>query len=96
MLGLAVVAFVVIAAEVQDPVDGQVGVVRGQVLALLLGLADEPPTSHEADAFAVAVACNFWGNRRWTFAPSDRAAGPQAARFFLVSVVAFLFVAVVP
>ena len=48
-----------------------------------------------AAAFAIAVAGNFWCNRRWTFAASDRAPGLQAARFFVVSVAAFLFAAVV-
>jgi dolichol-phosphate mannosyltransferase len=46
-------------------------------------------------AFAVAVAGNFWCNRRWTFAAGDGAPGLQAARFFVVSVAAFLFAAVV-
>ncbi len=34
---------------------------------------------------------NFWLNRHWTFAARDGHAGFQAARFFTVSVVAFLF-----
>jgi dolichol-phosphate mannosyltransferase len=46
-------------------------------------------------AFAVAAASNFWWNRRWTFAARDRAPARQAARFFTVSVVAFLFAATV-
>jgi dolichol-phosphate mannosyltransferase len=41
-------------------------------------------------AFAVAVTNNFWWNRHWTFAARDGHAGFQAARFFAVSVVAFL------
>jgi putative flippase GtrA len=41
-------------------------------------------------AFAVAVMNNFWWNRHWTFAARDGHAGFQAARFFAVSVVAFL------
>src|SRR4051795_3452687 len=42
-------------------------------------------------AFVVAVANNFWWNRHWTFDARDGHAGFQAARFFTVSVAAFLF-----
>jgi putative flippase GtrA len=42
-------------------------------------------------AFIVAVLNNFWLNRHWTFGARDGHAGFQAARFFTVSVVAFLF-----
>src|SRR4051795_8854192 len=41
-------------------------------------------------AFGVAVTNNFWWNRHWTFAARGGHAGFQAARFFTVSVVAFL------
>src|SRR3954463_304579 len=41
-------------------------------------------------AFAVAVMNNFWWNRHWTFAAGEGHAGFQAARFFAVSVCAFL------
>jgi putative flippase GtrA len=41
-------------------------------------------------AFAVAVSNNFWWNRHWTFAARSGHAGFQAARFFAVSVSAFL------
>jgi dolichol-phosphate mannosyltransferase len=41
-------------------------------------------------AFGVAVMNNFWWNRHWTFGARDGHAGFQAARFFAVSVVAFL------
>jgi dolichol-phosphate mannosyltransferase len=41
-------------------------------------------------AFAVAVMNNFWWNRHWTFAARGGHAGFQAARFFAVSVFAFL------
>ena len=44
-------------------------------------------------AFVVAVANNFWWNRHWTFGARDGHAGFQAARFFAVSVGAFLFAA---
>jgi dolichol-phosphate mannosyltransferase len=46
-------------------------------------------------AFAVAVTNNFWWNRHWTFGAVDGHAGFQAARFFAVSVFAFLFAAAV-
>jgi dolichol-phosphate mannosyltransferase len=46
-------------------------------------------------AFVVAVASNFWCNRRWTFPARDGAPAGQAARFFTVSVVACLFGAMV-
>jgi putative flippase GtrA len=41
-------------------------------------------------AFMVAVMNNFWWNRHWTFGAGDGHAGFQAARFFTVSVIAFL------
>jgi dolichol-phosphate mannosyltransferase len=46
-------------------------------------------------AFLVAVLNNFWWNRHWTFGASDGHAGFQAARFFAVSVFAFVFAAAV-
>jgi dolichol-phosphate mannosyltransferase len=46
-------------------------------------------------AFAVAVMNNFWWNRHWTFRARGGHAGFQAARFFTVSIVAFLFAAAV-
>jgi putative flippase GtrA len=46
-------------------------------------------------AFAVAVTNNFWWNRHWTFRAGRGRAGFQAARFFAVSVAAFLFAAAV-
>jgi putative flippase GtrA len=48
-----------------------------------------------AVAFAVAVLNNFWWNRHWTFGASDGHAGFQAARFFAVSLFAFVFAAAV-
>ncbi|MDX6658470.1 MAG: hypothetical protein QOH62_3263 [Solirubrobacteraceae bacterium] len=41
-------------------------------------------------AWLVAVLNNFWWNRHWTFAAGDGHAGFQAARFFVVSFLAFL------
>src|SRR5262245_45135327 len=46
-------------------------------------------------AFLVAVMNNFWWNRHWTFGAADGHAGFQAARFFAVSVFAFVFAAAV-
>jgi putative flippase GtrA len=46
-------------------------------------------------AFVVAVTNNFWWNRHWTFRAGSGHAGFQAARFFTVSVAAFLFAALV-
>ena len=46
-------------------------------------------------AFVVAVTNNFLWNRYWTFRARRGHAGFQAARFFAVSVVAFLFAATV-
>ncbi len=42
-------------------------------------------------AFLVSVTNNFWWNRHWTFGARDGHAGFQAARFFVVSGLAFLF-----
>ena len=44
-------------------------------------------------AFVCAVFNNFWWNRHWTFGARAGHAGFQAARFFTVSVLAFLFAA---
>jgi dolichol-phosphate mannosyltransferase len=44
-------------------------------------------------AFVVAVMNNFLWNRHWTFRAGRGRASFQAARFFTVSVVAFLFAA---
>ena len=42
-------------------------------------------------AFVFAVINNFWWNRHWTFGARGGHAGFQAARFFVVSIVAFFF-----
>jgi putative flippase GtrA len=42
-------------------------------------------------AFLVSVTNNFWWNRHWTFDARHGHAGFQAARFFTVSLAAFLF-----
>ena len=41
-------------------------------------------------AFVFALTNNFWWNRHWTFGAREGHAGFQAARFFTVSVGAFL------
>ncbi len=49
-------------------------------------------------AFVLALINNFWWNRHWTFGSHgarDHHAGFQAARFFTVSVAAFLFAAAI-
>ena len=46
-------------------------------------------------AFVFALANNFWWNRHWTFGARGGHAGFQAARFFTVSVAAFLFAATI-
>ncbi len=46
-------------------------------------------------AFIVAVTNNFWWNRHWTFRAGSGRARFQAPRFFAVSIVAFLFAALV-
>ena len=60
------------------------------VLNHLLGIHHIPSATV---AFLVALFNNFWWNRHWTFGKHgarDHHAGFQAARFFTVSVVAFL------
>jgi putative flippase GtrA len=46
-------------------------------------------------AFVVAVTNNFWWNRHWTFKAGRGRASFQAARFFAVSIAAFVFAAAV-
>ena len=41
-------------------------------------------------AFCVAVTNNFWWNRHWTFDAKHGHAGFQAARFFIISVLALV------
>jgi putative flippase GtrA len=61
------------------------------VFALLAVALDVHHLVAATIAFIVAVLNNFWLNRHWTFAAGDGHAGFQAARFFTVSLVAFLF-----
>jgi len=68
--------------------------VNTAAFAFSVALGSQELTAATA-AFAAAVTVNFWCNRRWTFAAKHHSAGAQAARFFLVSVGAFLFGAAV-
>jgi dolichol-phosphate mannosyltransferase len=58
--------------------------------ALLVRSADVHYRIAATAAFLVAVTNNFAWNRRWTFAARAGRSAPQAARFLLVSVAAFL------
>jgi putative flippase GtrA len=72
-------------------VGGSGYVVNLATFALAHELLDIHHIAAATIAFAVAVFNNFWWNRHWTFGAGDRHAGFQAARFFTVSVAAFLF-----
>ena len=63
------------------------------VFALFVGPLDAHHLVAATAAFAVAVMNNFWWNRHWTFRARSGRAGFQAARFFTVSVAAFIFAA---
>jgi len=61
------------------------------VFTLLAVVLDVHHIAAATVAFLVALANNFWWNRHWTFRAGDGHAGFQAVRFFVVSVLAFLF-----
>ena len=63
------------------------------VFAVCVGPLDTHHLVAATAAFAVAVLNNFWWNRHWTFRARGGRAGFQAARFFTVSVGAFIFAA---
>jgi dolichol-phosphate mannosyltransferase len=63
------------------------------VFALFVGPLNTHHLVAATAAFAVAVLNNFWWNRHWTFRAGGGRAGFQAARFFMVSVAAFIFAA---
>jgi putative flippase GtrA len=63
------------------------------VFALFIGPLDAHHLIAATAAFVVAVLNNFWWNRHWTFRARGGRAGFQAARFFTVSVAAFVFAA---
>jgi dolichol-phosphate mannosyltransferase len=65
-------------------------VVNLAVFALLVHGASVHFQAAAVVAWLVAVLNNFWWNRHWTFGAGDGHAGFQAARFFVVSFVAFL------
>jgi len=68
-------------------------VVNLAVFTLALEVGDLHHLIAATLAFVVAVTNNFLWNRHWTFAAGGGRAGFQAARFFAVSVGAFLFAA---
>jgi putative flippase GtrA len=70
-------------------------VVNLTVFALCVEVLDLHHLIAATLAFVVAVTNNFWWNRHWTFRARGGHAGFQAARFFTVSVAAFLFAALV-
>jgi dolichol-phosphate mannosyltransferase len=70
-------------------------VVNLSVFAACIGLLDAHHLVAATVAFAVAVTNNFWWNRHWTFRARGGHAGFQAARFFTISIAAFLFAAAV-
>jgi putative flippase GtrA len=70
-------------------------VVNLSVFALCVEVFDLHHLVAATLAFVVAVTNNFWWNRHWTFRAAGGRAGFQAARFFTVSVAAFLFAALV-
>jgi len=63
------------------------------VFAVCVGVFDLHHLVAATIAFVVAVTNNFWWNRHWTFRARGGHAGFQAARFFAVSIGAFLFAA---
>jgi putative flippase GtrA len=70
-------------------------VVNLSVFALCVEVLDLHHLVAATAAFMVAVTNNFFWNRHWTFRARGGHAGFQAARFFTVSVAAFLFAALV-
>jgi putative flippase GtrA len=76
-------------------VGGSGYVVNLCVFAVCIELLDLHHLLAATAAFVVAVTNNFWWNRRWTFRARGGHAGFQAARFFTISIAAFLFAAAV-
>jgi putative flippase GtrA len=70
-------------------------VINLSVFALCVEVLDLHHLVAATLAFVVAVTNNFWWNRHWTFRAASGRAGFQAARFFTISVAAFLFAALV-
>ena len=65
------------------------------VFAACIGLLDLHHLVAATLAFLVAVMNNFWWNRHWTFRARGGHAGFQAARFFTISIAAFVFAAAI-
>jgi dolichol-phosphate mannosyltransferase len=63
-------------------------VVNLAVFTVLVGPLELPHLLGAVGAWLVAVLNNFFWNRHWTFGAHDGHAGFQAARFFVVSLVA--------
>ena len=76
-------------------VGGSGYVVNLAVFTLAVALFDLHHLLAATVAFVVAVTNNFWWNRHWTFGAREGHAGFQAARFFTVSVGAFIFAAAI-
>jgi putative flippase GtrA len=76
-------------------VGGSGYVVNLCVFAVFVELLDAHHLIAATAAFAVAVLNNFWWNRHWTFRAGRAHAGFQAARFFTVSIAAFLLAAAI-
>jgi putative flippase GtrA len=74
-------------------VGGSGYVVNLTVFALCVDALDLHHLLAATAAFAVAVTNNFWWNRHWTFRARHGHAGFQAARFFAVSLAAFVVAA---
>ena len=74
-------------------VGGSGYVVNLAVFALCVGPLGFHHLVAAACAYVVAVLNNFWWNRHWTFRARKGHAGFQAARFFAVSLAAFVFAA---
>ena len=72
-------------------VGGSGYVVNLLVFALALRVGGVHHLGAATIAFCVAVTNNFWLNRHWTFQARSGHAGFQAARFFTVSIAAFVF-----
>jgi dolichol-phosphate mannosyltransferase len=74
-------------------VGGSGYVVNLTVFAVCVTLLDLHHLLAATAAFVVAVTNNFWWNRHWTFRAGRGHAGFQAARFFAISIAAFLLAA---
>ena len=76
-------------------VGGSGYVVNLCVFAFCVSVLDAHHLVAATAAFVVAVNNNFWWNRHWTFGATTGRKRIQSARFFAVSIVAFVFAAAV-